>query len=174
MIPTRVEKLKFIVEEMQLAFYLAMHLTDPSSRARSPATFSSGRRISSSMRGASAGHSTMRAMTRATFTRPRKPTPPPSRNTSRFQDTGSVRMSRTSTSASASSSGTTSRSSRSASLSMARRRFTGASRFLTCQDTSPVPTRPSLPTHPSWRLSVSSSGPSTTVTGSKWELTRSL
>ena len=29
MIPTRVEKLKFIVEEMQLAFHLAMHLTAP-------------------------------------------------------------------------------------------------------------------------------------------------
>lgn len=29
MIPTRVEKLKFVVEEMQLAFHLAMHLTDP-------------------------------------------------------------------------------------------------------------------------------------------------
>jgi len=29
MIPTRVEKLKFIVEEMHLAFHLAMHLTDP-------------------------------------------------------------------------------------------------------------------------------------------------
>src|ERR1700730_15148803 len=29
MIPTRVEKLKFIVEEMQLAFYLTIHLTDP-------------------------------------------------------------------------------------------------------------------------------------------------
>jgi hypothetical protein len=29
MIPTRVEKLKFIVEEMQLAFHLAMHLTEP-------------------------------------------------------------------------------------------------------------------------------------------------
>jgi hypothetical protein len=29
MISTRVEKLKFIVEEMQLAFYLAMHPTDP-------------------------------------------------------------------------------------------------------------------------------------------------
>jgi hypothetical protein len=28
MIPTRVEKLKLIAEEMQLAFYLAMHLTD--------------------------------------------------------------------------------------------------------------------------------------------------
>jgi hypothetical protein len=28
-IPTRLEKLKFIVEEMQLAFHLAMHLTDP-------------------------------------------------------------------------------------------------------------------------------------------------
>lgn len=29
MIPTRVEKLKFIVEEMQLAFHLAMHVTAP-------------------------------------------------------------------------------------------------------------------------------------------------
>jgi hypothetical protein len=29
MIPTRVEKLKSIVEEMQLAFHLAMHVTDP-------------------------------------------------------------------------------------------------------------------------------------------------
>jgi hypothetical protein len=29
MIPTRVEKLKFIAEELQLASYLAMHLTDP-------------------------------------------------------------------------------------------------------------------------------------------------
>ncbi|MCP1173647.1 hypothetical protein [Ralstonia chuxiongensis] len=29
MIPTRVGKLKFIVEEMQLAFHLAMHVTDP-------------------------------------------------------------------------------------------------------------------------------------------------
>ena len=29
MIPTRVEKLKFIVEEMQLAYHLTMHLTDP-------------------------------------------------------------------------------------------------------------------------------------------------
>ena len=29
MIPARVEKLKFIVEEMQLAFQLAMHLNDP-------------------------------------------------------------------------------------------------------------------------------------------------
>ncbi len=29
MIPARVEKLKFIVEEMQLAFHLAMHLTEP-------------------------------------------------------------------------------------------------------------------------------------------------
>jgi hypothetical protein len=29
MIPTRLEKLKFIVEEMQLAFHLTMHLSDP-------------------------------------------------------------------------------------------------------------------------------------------------
>jgi hypothetical protein len=29
MIPARIEKLKFITEEMQLAFYLAKHLTDP-------------------------------------------------------------------------------------------------------------------------------------------------
>jgi hypothetical protein len=36
MIHARVEKLKFIAEEMQLAFHLAMHLTDPFV-ARTPA-----------------------------------------------------------------------------------------------------------------------------------------
>ena len=29
MIPARLEKLKFIVEEMQRAFHLTMHLSDP-------------------------------------------------------------------------------------------------------------------------------------------------
>lgn len=46
MIPTRAEKLKFIVEEMQLAFHLAMQLTTPSWRASATRHFDEARRKS--------------------------------------------------------------------------------------------------------------------------------
>jgi hypothetical protein len=73
MIPKWVKKPNLFVEEMQLAFQLATHLADPFvARALARRVLVRGR-ISTSMRGASAGRSTTRAMTCATFTRPRKP-----------------------------------------------------------------------------------------------------
>jgi hypothetical protein len=101
MIASRVEKLKFLVDEMQLAFHLTMHLTDPFVARtlarhiliRTENFIEHARRLRRPLN--DAGYAT------TTTTRQRKHTRPVSRNTSKFQEIGSARMCRISISANA-------------------------------------------------------------------------
>ena len=172
MIPTRLEKLKFIVEEMQLAFHLAMHLTDPFA-ARTLAR-----------------HILIRAENFIEHARGlRRPLIDAGFDTRDFHNAKEVyasafeeyfKVSRHRLGAHVQDFDFGTRIELWNDIEIVKISFfvDGAQeiyrnlRCLICRDMSPMPTRPSLPTQPSWRRFVGFSGPTTTATGSKWEPTR--